>query len=69
MMRKGYIYNLLLNGDDVAELYKAVQLPTLYVIGSDGKIIHAEYGYKDNTREELTSLIERYLKAQKINQK
>lgn len=63
--RKGYTYNLLLNGDDVADLYKAVQLPTLYVIGFDGKIIHAEYGYRDNAKKVLTSLIERYLKTQK----
>jgi peroxiredoxin len=65
MKRKGYTYNLLLNGDDVAELYKAVQLPTLYVIGDDGKIIHAEYGFRENANEELTSVIERYLKARK----
>lgn len=65
MKRKGYTYNLLLNGDDAAELYKAVQLPTLYVIGSDGKIIHAEYGFRENAEQELTAVIEQYLKSHK----
>jgi peroxiredoxin len=65
MKRKGYTYNLLLNGDNVAELYKAVTLPTLYVIGVNGEIIHAEYGYRDSAKEELISVIEEYLKKQK----
>ena len=65
MKRKGYTYNLLLSGDEAAELFKAVQLPTLYVIGFDGKIIHGEYGFRENAKKELTSLIERYLETQK----
>lgn len=65
MKQRGYTYNLLLNGDEVAELYKAVQLPTLYIIGTDGRIIHAEYGFRDDAKKELTLLIERYLKSQK----
>jgi peroxiredoxin len=65
MKRKGFTYKLLLNGDEVADLYKAVQLPTLYVIGFDSKIIHAEYGFRENAKEELISIIEQYLKARK----
>lgn len=64
MKRKGFNYNLLLNGDEVAEIYKAVQLPTLYVIGTDGRIIHAEYGFRENTEKELNSLIEKYLRIE-----
>jgi peroxiredoxin len=65
MKKKGYTYNLLLNGDDAAELFKAVLFPTLYVIGFDGKIIHAEFGFRKNAKQEITSIIEQYLKAQK----
>lgn len=61
MKRKGYTYNLLLNGDEISELYKAVQLPTLYVIDAAGRIIHAEYGFRENAKEELTAIIERAL--------
>lgn len=62
MKQKGYTYNLLLGGDDTAGLYKAVLLPTLYVIGTDGKIIHAEYGFRDSAKEELIAVIEKHLK-------
>jgi hypothetical protein len=44
---------------------KQSNLPTLYVIGFDGKIIHAEFGFRENAKEELTSVIEQYLKVQK----
>lgn len=44
MKKKGFTYGLLLNGDDVAKRYNVVGIPTFYVIGADGKILHAESG-------------------------
>ncbi|HVG30436.1 MAG TPA: redoxin domain-containing protein [Pyrinomonadaceae bacterium] len=63
MKRYRYTYGLLLKGDAVAKLYAAVVMPTLYVIGPDGKVLHAEFGYRENVRAELGELIEKELKA------
>jgi peroxiredoxin len=63
MKRQGYTYGLLLKGDPVATSYKAAMLPTLYVIGKDGRIVHAESGYRENAQADLTSILERCLKT------
>lgn len=54
---KGYTYQLLLKGETVAEAYHATLLPTVYVIGPEGKIV-----YRGTSTETLTALIEDYLK-------
>ncbi len=63
MKRKGYTYTLLMKGDEVAAAYKAVMLPTLYVIGPDGKVVHAEFGLRQNLQTELSSVLENALKS------
>ena len=40
----GYTYGLLLNGDKVAYDYHVQNAPALYVIGPEGKILHAQIG-------------------------
>ena len=40
----GYTYSLLLNGDKVAYDYHVPNAPVLYVIGPEGKILHAQIG-------------------------
>src|SRR5581483_1551271 len=65
MKRKGYTYGLLLKGDGVAKNYNAQLLPTLYVIGADGRIVHAEKGYREEAKTELATIIERQLKIGK----
>jgi peroxiredoxin len=62
MKRQGFSYGLLLRGDDVATAYQAVVLPTVYVIGADGKIVHAEFGFREKAEEGLTAVLERHLK-------
>lgn len=57
-----YSYGLLMKGDSVAKLYAALVLPTLYVIGPDGKILHAEFGHRESMETELRALIENTLK-------
>src|SRR5437763_11559292 len=37
MKDRGYTYGLLLNGESIAEAYQVVGLPTVYVIGVDGR--------------------------------
>src|SRR6185295_17908443 len=53
MKRFGYTYPLLLSGDPVAESYRAVMLPTLYLIGKDGRILHAESGAREGAEAQL----------------
>lgn len=60
MKQKGYTYQLLLNGEKLTE-YNPRALPTLYVIGKDGKIIQAEVGYRTSSYEKLAELLERQL--------
>jgi hypothetical protein len=62
MKRFGYTYGILLSGDPVAESYRAVMLPTLYVIGTDGKILHAESGAREGAEAQLEALIESALR-------
>lgn len=63
MKGKGYNYGLLLKGDGVARDYQAQSLPTVYVIGPDSKIAHAERGYHADAKAELATVIERLLTA------
>lgn len=63
MQAHRFTYGLLLKGDEVAGLYNVVVLPGLYLIGDDGRIIHAEYGYREGAKDELTRMIDGYLKA------
>lgn len=61
MKKKGFTYGLLLKGDDVAKTYRAQTLPTIYIIGKDGKILHAEFGYRPSVLAELIKVIEQNL--------
>lgn len=57
-------YGLLLKGNATGKSYMAAVLPTLYVIGPDGKILHAEFGYRSDLRTALTELIGKQLNSQ-----
>jgi peroxiredoxin len=63
MKNYGFTYNLLLKGDEISALYNVGVLPALYLVGDDGKIIHAEYGVREGAKEDLTRKIDNYLKA------
>jgi len=60
MKEKRYTYRLLLNGETVAEAYRVSALPTIYVIGTDGRII---YRGMSTDPAALAVLIEQNLKA------
>ncbi|MEE8170511.1 MAG: TlpA disulfide reductase family protein [Phycisphaerae bacterium] len=60
MKKNDFSYGLLLEADDVADDYKVTGIPTFYVIGPDGKIIHASVG--SGAEEELVEIIEKALK-------
>ena len=48
MKAQGFTYGLLLKGEDIAKAYRVDTLPTVYVIGGDGKIIYRAIGVDDN---------------------
>jgi thiol-disulfide isomerase/thioredoxin len=47
MKSQGFTYGLLLKGEEIAEAYRVDTLPTVYVIGGDGKIIYRSIGVDD----------------------
>lgn len=58
MERSGYTYGLLLKGESAANLYRVPSLPTLYVIGRDGKIIRQTNGLDDGLEKFLEGQLE-----------
>jgi peroxiredoxin len=62
MKKKGCTYQILVNGDKIAEDYRISGIPTLYVIGVDGKILYSELGAGVNTYQIVTEMIEKHLK-------
>jgi thiol-disulfide isomerase/thioredoxin len=53
MKSKGFTYGLLLKGEEIAKAYRVDTLPTVYVIGADGKIIFRSVGVDDKLRSFL----------------
>ena len=47
MKSQGFTYGLLLKGEEIAKAYRVEILPTVYVIGSDGKILYRSIGVDD----------------------
>ena len=62
MKRYGFTYRILLQGDEMSALYNVSVLPALYLVGDDGKIIHAEYGLREGAKDDLARIIEGYLR-------
>lgn len=58
----GHTYPQLLEGDRMASAYQVAGLPTLYVIGPDGKIVLAKSGFSPVVEVELTRLIDGLLR-------
>lgn len=59
MKEKRYSYELLLNGEKIADAYKVKTLPVVYIVGSDGKIIYCHEG---EDQKDLATVIEKYFK-------
>jgi thiol-disulfide isomerase/thioredoxin len=59
MMQKRLTYSILLNGERIASSYGVINLPVVYVVGVDGKIIHRHEGLEDKN---LGKIIEKHLK-------
>jgi hypothetical protein len=61
MKGKDLTYGLLLKGDEVAAAYKVTGIPTFYVIGKDGKILHTAVGIAPGEDERIAEVIEGHL--------
>ena len=61
MKKKRLSYGLLLKGEEIAPPYGVINLPVVYVVGTDGKIIYRHEGIDD---KDLGKLIEKHLQKQ-----
>lgn len=60
--RKGFTYPIALDGKTITKDYKVVQFPSIYIVGKDGKIVHAEHGgNRENFREDIIRIINKAL--------
>jgi thiol-disulfide isomerase/thioredoxin len=59
MQKKRFAYPLLLKGEQIADSYRVTILPSIYMIGFDGRII---YSYVGVDHQDFAELIEKYLK-------
>ncbi len=62
MKGKNFTYLCLLKGDDLAKAYGISGIPTLVVIGKDGKIVKEHVGFDPSMEEMLAKAIEDQLK-------
>ncbi|NBQ14330.1 MAG: TlpA family protein disulfide reductase [Proteobacteria bacterium] len=58
MAKKKFTYGCLMNGDDLAKAYGVVGIPTLVIIGKDGKVAMADMGLSDDTGASLRKVID-----------
>lgn len=58
---KGFTYPQLFKGDDAANDYLVRGIPTIYVIGTDGKILLAERGFRPQKMDEISKVIDEQL--------
>lgn len=59
MKEKRFDYGLLTGGEEIAPAYGIINLPVVYIIGTDGRIIYRHEGLDD---KDLSKLIEKELK-------
>jgi len=55
-------YGLLLDGDAVASAYGVSGIPTFYIVGVDGKILHKEVGARAGMKDRVGALIAEHLR-------
>ncbi|MCK5116443.1 MAG: TlpA family protein disulfide reductase [Candidatus Aegiribacteria sp.] len=64
MDESGFMYGLLLEGDEVAGDYKITGIPTMYIIDQEGRIAFVEVGANPEIGEMLTSTVDNLLEAE-----
>src|ERR1043166_559276 len=61
MQKKRFAYQLLIKGEQIADSYRVTILPSIYMIGFDGRIVYSHIGVD---HRDIAELIEKYLKEQ-----
>lgn len=69
LKQKKFTYPQLFKGDSAANDYLVRGIPTMYVIGADGKILHGERGFKPDLVRSMSAIIDADLKKTASNQK
>lgn len=59
--KKGYSYQFLVQGDALAAQLRVDTFPTVYIVDSDGIILHAEKGKRDQAKDAFKSIIEKHI--------
>src|SRR5262249_29040042 len=59
MQKKHFSYPVLVKGEEIADSYQVTILPSVYVVGIDGRIIYSHVGVD---HKDLAELIERHLR-------
>lgn len=59
--KQGYTYGQLLRGDSVASAYRVDGIPCFYLIGPDGKILHAGSGFNPQLEALIAQMIDKAL--------
>jgi thiol-disulfide isomerase/thioredoxin len=63
MADQKFTYGLLLKADEVAQQYGVRGIPTFYLIGADGKVLHASVGAHPGEEQAIIKKIEAALEA------
>ncbi len=63
MEQQKYTYGLLLKADELAAAYGISGIPTVVLIGPDGKVLYTSVGFGDHGQEKLAELIDKALAA------
>lgn len=61
--KKRYSYGQLLKGEEITQSYGIFNLPVIYIIGVDGKVIYRQEGVD---HKNLASLIEKHLQERRV---
>ncbi len=65
MKQQGFTYGLLVKGDAVAQGYGVEAIPTIYVIGTDGRVAFRTKGVMPGDTEKIEKTIEHQLRAKR----
>lgn len=58
---QGYSYPVLLNGSQVEPLFRIGPIPSFYLVGPDGRLVHKEGGFNEEREVRLIEQIEKHL--------
>jgi thiol-disulfide isomerase/thioredoxin len=61
MKKNGYTYTTILNSERIAPTYQVRSIPTFYIVGVDGAILHQETGFDPKGEQRMVKLIEAHL--------